>query len=183
MGAVRADTWVVALFAVVAGVSDLRFRRIPNWLTVPGLLVGITISSATRGLSGTEDSLLGAGFGLLLLLPLALAKGMGMGDLKFVASLGGFLGFQNLVTVLVLGVIVNFLMAAAVVIWKRRVLETARNLVRILASMLTLHWPAPELTLDNPRLLKVPFGVAMAIAVIIYAAGHAFGAPHIELLP
>ncbi|HLW86791.1 MAG TPA: A24 family peptidase [Candidatus Sulfotelmatobacter sp.] len=180
---VTVNIWALALFAVVAGVSDLRFRRIPNWLNVSGLVLGIALNSATRGLSGAGSSLLGAGVGLILLLPLAAVGGMGMGDLKFIASLGAFLGLRNLMTVLVLGVFVNFLMAVAAVIWKRRVLETARNLSRILTSLAALHLPGPELTLENPRLLKVPFGVAMAVAVIIYTAGYAWGGVRIDVLP
>ena len=106
-----------------------------------------------------------------------------MGDVKFIAALGAFLGPRNLITVLVLGVLVNFLMAVVAVIWNRRVLETARNLVRILAAMAALRLPGPELTLENPRLLKVPFGVAMAVAVIIYTAAYGWGGVHIDVLP
>lgn len=177
------NIWAVALFAVVAGVSDLRFRRIPNWLNVSGLLLGIVLNSATRGWSGAGSSLLGAGVGLLLLLPLAAVGGMGMGDVKFIAALGAFLGLRNLITALVLGVLANFLMAVVAVIWKRRVLETARNLARILAAMAALRLPGPELTLENPRLLKVPFGVAMAVAVIIYTAEYALRGVRIDVLP
>ena len=34
--------WLLAVFlALWAGGLDWRYRRIPNWLTVPGLLAGI----------------------------------------------------------------------------------------------------------------------------------------------
>jgi len=40
----------------------------------------------------------------------------------------------------------------------------------MLAAFFTLHLPGPELSLDNPEALKVPFGIAVAIAVIVYSA-------------
>ena len=165
-----------ALFAAFAGFSDWRSRRIPNWLTVGGLLLGIAANSLLRGWPGAKDSLQGAGLGFLLLLPFVVAKGIGMGDLKMVVALGALLGPANLLTVLVLGVFVNALMAAVMIVQKKRVRETARNLAHMLGAFVRMHLPGPELTLDNPNLVKVPFGVAIAIAVILYTAGHAWGA-------
>jgi prepilin peptidase CpaA len=164
------------LLAVAAGGTDWRSRRIPNWLTVPGLLLGIAANSWLRGWSGAKASLLGAGLGLALLLPFVLIRSLGAGDWKFVGALGAFLGPQNLLTVLVLGILVNGLMAAVMIVQKKRVRETVRNLGRMLAALLTIHLPGPDLTLDNPDLVKVPFGVAVAIAVILYTSRQAWGA-------
>ncbi len=164
-----------ALLALVAGWTDWRSRRIPNWLTVPGLALGIAVNSWLRGWPGAKDSLLGAGLGLLLLLPFVLIRSLGAGDWKFVGALGAFLGPQNLLTVLLLGILVNGLMAVVMIIRKKRVRETARNMGRMLAAFLSVHLPGPDLTLDNPELVKVPFGVAIAIAVILYSARQAWG--------
>src|SRR5580700_9101846 len=101
-----------ALLAIVAGWTDYRFRRIPNWLTVLGLLLGIGAKSWLQGWPGTKDSLLGAGLGLALLLPFVLIRIFGTSDWKFVGALGACLGTQNLLTVLVLALLVNGLMAA-----------------------------------------------------------------------
>ncbi len=164
-----------ALLAIAAGWTDYRSRRIPNWLTVPGLVLGIATNSWLRGWPGAKDSLLGAGLGLGLLLPFVLIRSLGAGDWKFVGALGAFLGPQNLLTVLLLGILVNGLMAAIMIVRKKRVRETARNLGRMLAAFFMLHLPGPDLTLDNPDLVKVPFGVAVAVAVILYTSRQAWG--------
>jgi prepilin peptidase CpaA len=176
MGLSKHAVWLLpALFAAIAGFTDWRSRRIPNWLTIPGLVLGILVNSLTRGWPGAKDSLLGAGFGLLLLFPFVYAKGIGMGDLKFVTALGAFLGPADLIPVLAVGILVNGAMALVAIVLKGRVRETAHNIVRVLAALFTLHLPDPEITLDNPRAVKVPFGVAVCVAVLLFTAGRFWG--------
>jgi prepilin peptidase CpaA len=163
------------LLAIAGGWTDWRSRRIPNWLTVPGLVLGIAVNSWLHGWPGAKASLLGAGLGLALLLPFVLIRSLGAGDWKFVGALGAFLGPENLLTVLLLGILVNGLMALIMIVRKKRLRETLRNLGRMLAAFLTMHLPGPDLTLDNPDLVKVPFGVAVAIAVILYSSRQVWG--------
>ena len=61
------------------------------------------------------------------------------------------------------------------IISKKRVGQTLRNLFRMLAAFFTLHLPGPDLTLDNPESLKVPFGVAFAIAAVSYSVRQIWG--------
>jgi prepilin peptidase CpaA len=159
-----------ALLAVIAGTTDWRSRRIPNWLTVPALALGIAVNTGLRGWAGARDSLLGAGLGLLLLLPFVLVRSLGAGDWKLVGALGAFLGPQNLLTVLFATALIAGLMAVLLVIWRKRMLHTLKNMGRLLASLLSFRIPGQELTLDDPHAAKVPFGIAVAIAVIVYTA-------------
>ncbi|HXZ33982.1 MAG TPA: A24 family peptidase [Terriglobales bacterium] len=172
----RQAAWILpALIAAIAGYTDYRWRRIPNWLTVPGLLLGIVVNATARGWPGTRDSLLGAGLGLLILFPFVLLRSLGAGDWKLIGALGAFLGPQHLVTVLLAAVLIAGLMALILVIWKKRVRQTFRNIGRMLAAMASLHLPGAEVSLDNPESSRIPFGVAVAIAVILYVVGHVWG--------
>lgn len=161
--------------AVIAGWTDWRSRRIPNWLTVPALLLGIAANSLAQGWSGAKESLLGAGLGLGLLLPFVLVRSLGGGDWKLVGALGAFLGPPRLIAVLVVTIFVAGAMAVGLVVWKKRVGRTLRNLGRMLAALFTLHLPGPEVSLDNPESLKVPFGVAVAVAVVLYTVRQVWG--------
>ncbi|MGA7590657.1 MAG: A24 family peptidase [Candidatus Sulfotelmatobacter sp.] len=155
-------------FAVTAGISDLCSRRIPNWLTIPGLLVGVAANAVVSGWSGVETSLLGAGLGLLLLLPFVIVRGLGGGDWKLAGALGAFVGPRGLWDLLVISVYVAGFMALVLVIYKRRFKETLRNIGRLLVSMLTFHKPGFEVSLDNPRSLKIPKAVALALGTVLY---------------
>lgn len=173
----KESPWILAtVIAAIAGITDWRSRRIPNWLTVPGLILGIAANFLATGQSGAKESLLGAGLGLALLLPFVVIRSLGAGDWKLVGAIGACLGPHHLLTVLFVTILINGLMALAMIVWKKRVRRTVRNLGRMLASMMTLHLPGEELTLDNPQAVKVPFGVAVAVAVIVYTARHAWGA-------
>jgi prepilin peptidase CpaA len=168
--------WVAAAtLALAAGYTDWRSRRIPNWLTVPGLLAGLTANALAAGWPGTKDSLLGAGLGLALLLPFVVIRVLGAGDWKLVGALGACLGLHHLPTVLLAAVLVNGAVAIAMIIRKRRVIQTMRNFAHMLAAVFSLHLPGPALTLDNPEAVKVPFGVAVAVAVVLYTVRHAWG--------
>jgi prepilin peptidase CpaA len=163
--------WILlAVVGAVAGYTDYRWRRIPNWLTVPAFFLGIALNSAARGWAGAKYSLLGAGLGLLILFPFVLVRSLGAGDWKLIGALGGFLGPRNLITVLFGTLLIAGLMALIAVIWQRRFVQTIRNMGRMLAAMMTLHLPGKEVSLDNPESSKIPFGVAAAIAVIVFAA-------------
>lgn len=161
--------------AMVAGVMDWRSRRIPNWLTVPGLFLGILANAIFSGWNGAKSSLLGAGLGLLLLLPFVLVRSLGAGDWKLVGALGAFLGPGNLLNVLLVTILAAGLMAMALIVWKGRVKQTMRNILHILGAFFSFHLPGPEVSLDSQQSLKIPFGVAVAAAVVLFSVRQLWG--------
>lgn len=168
--------WGLAMaLAVAAGGTDWRWRRIPNWLTVPGLLAGVAANAAVSGVSGAKTSLLGAGLGLLLLLPFVFLRSLGAGDWKLAGALGSIVGPGTLLDLLMGSILVAGIMALALVIYRRRVRETFRNIGRILISMLTFRMPGAEVSLDNPQSLKIPYGVALALTTLLFGIGKLAG--------
>ncbi len=170
----RQMIWISALILTLsAGWLDWRSRRIPNWLTVPGLFLGITVNSALFGWHGTSSSLKGAGLALLLLLPLVLLRAIGAGDWKLMGAVGALLGPILFLFVFVGSVFASGLMAMLAVMWTHRVRATLRNLVQLVRGFISFGLrEKSNITLDNPELLKLPFGVAVAVSTIIcFCAG------------
>ena len=161
--------WAFALaFTFFAGWLDWRTRRIPNWLTVSGALAGITIHSWTAGWHGAFIALEGMGLGLIILLPLVLLKALGAGDWKLMGGVGAILGPWMFLFVLAASVFVSGLMAVAMMIWTKRVKSTLRNLVVLVRGFFSFGLRVnPEISLDNPTLLKLPFGVATTIGTLV----------------
>lgn len=96
----------VAVFTLVAAVSDLRTRKIPNWMTVPMCVAGLIYQVCFFQWSGLGSGLLGflAGFGILFVL--WMIGSAGGGDVKLMGALGPWLG--GLLTLKVLFVSVIF---------------------------------------------------------------------------
>jgi prepilin peptidase CpaA len=113
-------------------------------------------------------ALKGAGFGLLILLPMVLLRALGAGDWKLMGAMGALVGPEMLWFVLFASVMVAGLMAVVLMIRAKRVRATLHNVWLLIVGFLTLGFQAhPEISLDNPGLLKLPFGVAAAIGTFI----------------
>jgi prepilin peptidase CpaA len=161
--------WFFALgVTLLAGWVDFRTRRIPNWLTVPALLLGIGVRILAAGWPGAKASLEGAGLALLILLPFVLLRGLGAGDWKLMGAVGAFLGPLMFLFVLLGSIFVSGFMAIVALLRTQRVGETLRNIVVLIRGFFSFGLRAnPKISLDNPALLKVPFGVAVAVSTLI----------------
>lgn len=121
---------------------------------------------------GMKDSLFGLGLGLLILFPFVLLRSLGAGDWKLIGAVGALVGPRDLLSMLFVTLVIAGIMALILVIWKNRLGQTLRNIGRMLAAMANLRLPGTEVSLDNPESSKIPFGVAVAMAVILCSIGH-----------
>src|ERR1700676_3893263 len=168
--------WIPAvLVAIGAGIFDWRYRRIPNWLTVSGFAAGIVVNTILYRWPGLISALLGAALGLGLLLPFVLVRSLGAGDWKLAGALGACLGPRQLLSVLMVTILVAGVMALAVVIFKGGLKQTFMNIAHLLAALFSLRMPGSEVSLDDPKSTKIPFGVAVALTVLFYGMGRAMG--------
>lgn len=73
---------------LLAVITDLRNRKIPNRITVPFALAGIIWQSYQFGWSGTKTSLFGFLVGFLIFLIPYIIRAFGAGDVKLMAAIG-----------------------------------------------------------------------------------------------
>jgi len=161
--------WILTLaLTLLAALLDWRSRRIPNWLTVSGLLSGVVVHALIAGWHGTLFALEGAGLALILLLPLVALRALGAGDWKLMGAVGAFVGWRMFLFVLLGSILASGIMAIVQVYRTGRVIETLKNMVTLVRGFFTFGLKKnPQISLDNPRLLKLPFGVAVAAATLI----------------
>jgi prepilin peptidase CpaA len=163
------SVWVLALvFTLCAGWLDWRTRRIPNWLTVSGVVLGLALNWIVGGKYGAVRSLEGTGLALGLMLPLVLLRGMGAGDWKLMGAVGAMMGLHPMSFVLLVSILTSGLMAVFQMMAAGRVNRTMRNVLRLAVGLATFGARLdPTISLDNPTLLKVPFGVATGAAMVL----------------
>ncbi len=143
--------WPTCAVLAVATFTDLRSRRIPNWLVVPFLAAGFLVPAWIEGRHGLMQSLEGFGLGALIYGILHWLGGMGMGDVKLVAAIGAWVGPHQLILSIVLTAMVGGIMALG---WA------------ICGGFLK------EISLASPQQRKIPYAPAIAIGTLISFFSH-----------
>lgn len=166
-------TWMLAALALTAAFLDLRFRRIPNWLTATGWLVGMAAQTYFHGWPGTRDALLGSALGFAVYAFLFALRAMGGGDVKLMAAVGAFTGPQQWMVVFVLASLIGGAIAIVVVLTKGELTRVARNIATVLWELLHFRAPHaanPQLDVANDKARTLPHGVSIAIATFLWVA-------------
>ncbi|MBP1968652.1 prepilin peptidase CpaA [Virgibacillus natechei] len=83
---------ILILFLLIACYYDVRQHRLPNWLNVSGVLVGIIYHLVVNQLDGFIQSVLGLLVAGVILLLLYIFKAVGAGDVKLFAAIGAISG-------------------------------------------------------------------------------------------
>lgn len=165
--------WIfVVLLALTlpAAVYDFRFRRIPNWLAVTGLLAGIAVNTVLFGTTGLVRALLGMGIALLIYFPLYLLRGMGAGDVKLMAACGAILGVKPWLLLLLFTSISSAAAGFAVAASKGRLRSTLINAGFIARELLSGRSPRvsrKEIDVGNKEAIRMPHGIAAAFAAAL----------------
>lgn len=157
----------------VATYTDLRSRRIPNWLVYPFLIAGFVVSGWTHGWHGILMSLEGLALGAVILGFFFWLGGMGMGDVKLCAAIGAWIGPSQLLIALVITGMAGGIMA---ICWAA--LGGFLGELFSGTSELVLGWKKrgqlahPEMVLSNPKRRKLPYAPAIAIGTLLSFFSH-----------
>jgi prepilin peptidase CpaA len=162
---------VLALMAIVAAIYDFRYRRIPNWLTLSGVVIGLGLNSFLYGWGGLRTAALGLGLAALIYFPLYLLRGMGAGDVKLMGAIGAVVGPGNWFGIFVISNILGGLIAVILLLSRGRLGKTFGNLAFMLKEMVMLRAPylkREELDVKNPKAVTLPHGVVVAVGSLVY---------------
>lgn len=158
--------------AALAALCDWQRGEIPNWLTLPVILLAPWAYGFAFGVEQAMHSLVAA---FLSGLPpyLLFRRGvMGGGDVKLFAALGALMGFDLLLGVetQLTAFAIAMLAACAGLVWRGALLVTLSNAFAVgLAPLLPLSWrrePCPEL------LAPVRMGASIFVAAALLLLPH-----------
>lgn len=158
---------LLSIILIVAVVKDVRFRKIPNWLTFPSMALSIVYHSITNGFSGLLFSFAGLGIGIALLIVPYLMGGIGAGDAKLMGVVGSFLGPKGvflafLITAIIGGVYAVLLLARYGLV--RVTVQRYLFIIRSFIFMRKAEYVAPSEDEKKPRLR---YGIAVAVGTLL----------------
>jgi prepilin peptidase CpaA len=147
---------VVVGVGLIACITDVRSRRIPNVLTFGAAAAGLIYGAITGGWSGAGSAALGWLIGAAaFFIPFALG-GLGAGDVKLLAAIGAWLGPVGAFWLALYTGVAGGVMAIVVALGSGYFRRALSNV-----SLLLMHWrvaglrPLSEVSLegsDGPRL-------------------------------
>jgi len=160
--------WPTLIVVTIATITDLRTRRIPNWLVLPFMVAGIATLTWLQGWHGLRQSLSGLALGGLLFGILGVMGGMGMGDVKLCAAIGAWIGPSQMFLALVITALAGGVMALCWAVAGGFLGEVFRNIADMILGVKDRGLrPHPELALDNPLARKMPYAPAIAIGTLV----------------
>jgi prepilin peptidase CpaA len=165
-----------AAAVLIAAATDLRARRIPNWLSGGTLVSGLVFAGWSGGGAGLLDGLLACAVLAIPYVLLFLFAGGGAGDAKLMGALGAWLGLINGGIVLGCVAAVGVLLGMAYAISTGRSREVARNI-----SGIVTNWAGHAVARTVPAVQEenvaqeqpqtVPYGVAICAGLLIAGTG------------
>lgn len=168
------NNWPVKLVSailILAAWIDGKELKVPNWITFPMVLAGLVYSAWAGGWSGLGFGLAGMATGLLCLLPLYSVGGMGAGDVKLMAGIGAWMGWQVTLQAFVVSVVVGAVMAVCMVAVKGTWKQHYENFLTILSEWVVIRNPSELSRIAaerKPRMALLPYGIPICVGTIGY---------------
>src|ERR1035441_5342604 len=163
---------VLLVLVLGAAVYDVRYRRIPNWLSVSGVLIGLALNTFLyQGWPGLRLSLSGLVVAFGVYIVLYALRAMGAGDVKLMGAVGALVGWQDWFGIFLVAAIVGGVMALILVATKGRVKKTFWNVGFILNEMKSgrpAYLAKEELDVRNPKALGLPHGAVIAVGTVFF---------------
>lgn len=159
--------WPTLIAVLIATISDIRTRRIPNWLVFPFFFLGIAVSGLIGGWHGLQQSLLGILLAAVLMGALYWLGGMGMGDVKLCVAIGAWIGPNQLGLALVVMGIAGGVMAIVWAVSGGFLRESLDGVGDLVFGMRRRGFrPHETLVLANQKTRKLPYAPAIAIGTL-----------------
>jgi prepilin peptidase CpaA len=161
------------LIAIVAAAYDIGWRRIPNWVSLAGVVLGFAANLALDGPRGLVTAVAGLGLAVAIYFPLWMLHGVGAGDVKLMAAMGALVGpghwFLLMVVANLSGAAMGLMMAAR----KGRFRSTLWNSGFIMRSLAQFRAPfltREQIDVHHKEAIRMPHGVSIAVGVAVLAA-------------
>lgn len=153
---------------VVACITDLRVRRIPNAVTFGGAALALAVGLVVKGPAGLFESAAGWLVGCAVFFPFFALGGLGAGDVKLLAAIGAWLGPAGAFWTAIYGGIAGGPLAIGVALYRNYLGQSLANLWLLLTFWRTAGVrPLPSLTLQSAAGPRLPYALPITAGAVL----------------
>lgn len=162
------DTKDILLIIVLAicAVYDYKLRKVPNIITFPAILGGMTIGLLQSGFTGLSISAMGLFLGIALLsFPYAMG-GIGAGDVKFLGAIGAVKGPWFVFIAFLAAAIIGGIMA----VYRMAFIIKGSDMTVLRDSLKTVYYTGALSAIEIPEYAlkeRLPYAVAISGGAVV----------------
>ena len=173
MGGGRVLLCLLLVFLFASLVYDLRVRRIPNLIVLPGAVIAVAGNAFFAGIEGAGMAVGGWLCGVAVLLPMYFLNAMGAGDVKLMGMVGAFVGPADVIGVALASFVAGGLLAVFVAIREHKVGVVSENIGDLVrASYLRLTgFGGCGVGREIKPAGHLPYAVAISVGAVVYLFG------------
>jgi prepilin peptidase CpaA len=153
---------LLALMLTVAVYVELKERRIPNWLNLSGMALGLFIGYLD-GSAAFWSSLGGLAIGFGFLFVFYVFGGVGGGDVKLMGAAGSLMGVSLIMPALFYTSFIGVVLAVMMIVWRQDFWMRVVWGVKRMAFWRKNSSGAPP----GSTPIAVPYGVAIALGCLL----------------
>jgi len=158
---------VFSVLLVIACVTDVRWRRIPNALVLTLALTGFAFSVWVEPwLVGLGRAMSGLALGFGIWIVFYVIGAIGAGDVKLFAAAGAWLGPAATWRAALVGAAIGGVLAIAMLVRERR---TRQGLENVMTSISTRSMAVLATATGGSKSRQLPYGVALACGALVVA--------------
>ena len=173
----RGGFFIVALLILLmwAVVTDLSKTRVPNYIIVTGLILGLFYRVLYLGHRNYIVILAGIVIPVLIFFPLFLMRAMGAGDIKLFAVTGAFFSIEDNMKCIVLAIMLGGVIALVKVFVNRNLRERLKYMFLYLGNVIRLalvgnYCEIPYIDREDTAVVQtagIKFTVPVLLGVIV----------------
>lgn len=156
--------YLLFIFIIIAFIWDVKYQRIPNWLTLGGMLFGMVFHLINGAIQGFLFSVSGLLVGGIICLVLYGLKAVGAGDVKLFFAIGAFVGIEITLYILMYSIIFGGLIGIVLLVLSRTSLYKVYN--RGVGKLNKLFGKSWGLLNKEKKIITFPFMYAVLPAII-----------------
>ena len=155
---------------ILAVITDLSARKIPNILVLFGLIVSLFGQCFFSQGAGGLNWLAAVAVAFACFIPLYILRGMAAGDVKLMMAVGGFLGYPLIVTAVAYSYLAGGAMAICYILIKGRFRQLTQNLYSLIIDQFIKTTSGVDVydgQVIKQSVGQLPFALAIALGTFV----------------